>query len=189
MWFFSGIIICATEGDGIRNHTAFYIDKHTYTVLVGSIYKRHASSLSKIQRYEANLIANGKDYLNIAKNTSKLPLKELSNKTLLNLYIDYQDKLFKFTVYVFSTFILNNYIADQATILLSRYLELHRLQNQKAQIIRSLFQPIKLASNLKLQHEVEKNNGIFTKERRQILFRPYWREESIFQTSVINSES
>lgn len=155
------------------NNTAFYIDANSWKQLVESLNKKYTNHLEKLKEYEKGFNRDGNKYLRLAKNIAELNLKNKSNKELLNLYLDYQDKLFAYSVYAWTAFILNNFVAERATYILDKYLKQNRITDQRQDAIDSLFQPTKQAAVIKLQHEVEKNEKNLSKKKFQELYQRY----------------
>ncbi|OGK41216.1 hypothetical protein A3A74_04195 [Candidatus Roizmanbacteria bacterium RIFCSPLOWO2_01_FULL_35_13] len=156
-----------------ENNTAFYIDSNSWKKLIESLNNKYTLHLKKLGEYEKGFEKDGNNYLILAKKIAKLNLNKKSNKELLNLYLDYQDKLFTYSVYAWTSFILNNFVAERATSILDKYLKERAMEDKKQEVIDSLFQPIKQAAVMKLQHEVEKNRNNLSKKKFQKLYQQY----------------
>lgn len=144
---------------GTGNNTAFYIDAEAWVELVEGLNKKYTASVKALEEYEKQFILDGNEYLKTAKNISKLDLSKLSNKELLNVFLDHQDKRYKYSCFAWSAFILNNYVADRATVILDSYITQHNKEDIKQDIYDSLFAPHKRAAVLELQYEVEQYRG------------------------------
>jgi len=134
-----------------NNNTAFYIDKKSWDRLVSSLNQAYTANIKKLEQYENAFVHDGKQYLAVARKISRLNLAQLSNKKLLSLYRQYQEKLFRYSVFAWTAFILNNYIADKATKILDDYLKKYKYWENRQEMIDILFHPAKLAAGLKLQ--------------------------------------
>lgn len=142
------------------NNTAFYIEAKSWEKLVGSLNNKYTLRLDRLKQYEKTFERDGNNYLNLAKKIFSLNLINKSNQELLTLYLDYQEKLFTYSVFAWTAFILNNYVAERATKILKKYTE-------KQEVVDALFQPIKQAAVIKLQREVE------AKKQWQKLYQQY----------------
>lgn len=150
---------------GQGSNTAFYINSVSWMELVEGLNRKYTSNVDKLQKYEKKFIHDGIQYLTTAKKIAKLGLKNLTNKELKQLYQDYQNKLYLYSTFAWSAFILNNYVAERAVGILDKYIEKANKGNEKQEIHNSLFRPEKRAAALALQHEVEKYDGKLTKQR------------------------
>ncbi len=158
---------------GEGNNTSFYIDDVSWLELVEGLNKKYTVNVKQLEKYERQFLFDGKNYLKITKKVSKLNLKKLTNKQLLSLFLDHQDKRNKYSVFAWSAFILNNYVADRAVSILEPYIKKHNLVNQKQRIIDALFTPEKHAAVLQLQQEVEKHNGKLTNKQFDTLYEKF----------------
>lgn len=150
---------------GIGNNTAFYVDSVSWIELVEGLNNKYTSHVDKLELYEKKFIHDGSAYLETAKNIHTLDLKNLTNKELKQLYQNYQNKLYLYSTFAWSAFILNNYVAERAISILDAYINRVKKENDKQNIHDSLFHSEKRAAALQLQYEVEKNNGKLTKQR------------------------
>lgn len=150
---FTQIVIPGSGG------TAFYIDAKSWIKLVEGLNQKYTIHVKNLEEYEKQFIFSGKAYLKTAKYISRTIMKSLSNQELLSVFINHQGKRYRYSAFAWSAFILNNYVADRATIILETYLKKHDLENEKQQSIDSLFNPYKRAAVLELQYEVQKHNG------------------------------
>ncbi len=155
------------------NNTAFYIDGTSWKKLVESLNEEYTTHLNKLEKYEETFIKDGTKYLEVSKKTSKLNLPKASNDDLLNLYLDYQDKLFRYSIFAWTAFILNDYVAQRATSILDKYLKTHNIEDKKEEILETLFQPTKYAAILKLQHTIEEQKGNLSKGKFEKLYEEY----------------
>lgn len=158
---------------GEGNNTAFYIDDISWIDLVEGLNEKYTADVKKLEEYEKQFLLDGENYLKFAKMISQLDLEKLSNKELLNLFLDHQDKRNRYSCFAWSAFILNNYIADKATTILDRYIQKHNKEDNRQELIDALFKPEKLAAVLELQLEVEKHNGKLTDKQFQILYERF----------------
>lgn len=150
---------------GIGNNTAFYIDSVSWIELVEGLNNKYTSHIDKLELYEKRFIHDGLAYLETAKNIHILDLKKLANAELKQLYQDYQNKLYLYSTFAWSAFILNNYVTDRAVSILDTYISKIKRENDKQEMHDALFRPEKRAAALQLQYEVEKYNGKFTKQK------------------------
>src|SRR3989344_5729140 len=141
-------IVIPREG----SNTAFYIDDRSWIELVEGLNKKYTANVKQLEKYETQFLFDGKNYLEIAKKISKTNLGKLTNKQFLKLFLEYQDKRNKYSVFAWSAFILNNYVADRAVAILEPYIKKFNEENQKQEIIDALFKPGQLAAVLQLQH-------------------------------------
>lgn len=139
--------------------TTFYIDDVSWIKLVEGLNKKYTSNVKRLEEYEKQFLYDGDNYLKFTKDLSKLNLKKITNKQLLKLFLEHQDKKDRYSVFAWSAFILNNYVSERATSILDKYIAAAGRQNEKQEIIDSLFKPEKRAAVLQLQYEVEKHNG------------------------------
>src|SRR3989337_2906021 len=98
----------------------------SWNELVESLNNKYTSHLKKLAGYEKEFNENGKKYVNLAQQISKTDLKKINNKQLKEIFLNYQEKLFAYSVFAWTSFILNNYIADKATRILDSYIKKHR---------------------------------------------------------------
>lgn len=155
------------------NNTAFFIDAKSWIELVESLNNKYTSHITKLKQYEKEFNKNGKEYVSLAKLISKTDLKKLNNTKLKNLFTNYQEKLFTYSVFAWTSFILNNYISEKAIALLDKYIKKHNKENIRQEIVDSLFQPEKLAAILLLQEEINKHKGKFTSKKLEDLCKKY----------------
>ncbi len=142
------------------NNTAFYIDRGAWVELVESLNNKYTTHTKKLKEYEKGFIQDGEKYLETAKKIYKLNLKNLTNRQLREIYGDYQEKLLRYSVYAWTSFILNNYIAEKATKIIDKYIQRNNRENEKQDIYNSLFHPLSRAAVLKLQDEVQKHRKL-----------------------------
>jgi phosphoenolpyruvate synthase/pyruvate phosphate dikinase len=155
-----------------ENNAVFYIDEVSWNKIVESLDKKYASHISRLERYEKEFIKSGIDYLMVCQKISKLKFEKLDNEKLIDFYLEYQEKLFRYSVFIWTSFILNNFVAERAISILEKYLE-DKTENEKQDILDSLFQPIRKAAVLKLQDEVGKRKDKFSKKDFKILHQKY----------------
>lgn len=138
------------------SNTAFYIDTSSWIELVESLNKKYTSHIRELEKYENQFIHDGEGYLETAKRIGSLNFKTLSNNELKTIYKDYQDKLFFYSIFAWTAFILNNYVAERAISILDGYIKKAGKENEKQDIYDVLFRPARRAAVLQLQHEVIK---------------------------------
>lgn len=155
------------------NNTIFNIDKNSWQKIVDSLNNKYTSHIDKLEKYESDFERDGNNYLNLCKKIATLDIKKLSDKELLNLFVDYQDKLFTYSVFAWTSFILNNYVAERATSIMDKYIRKNKMEDQKQEIVASLFQPIKQAAVIKLQHEVESFRDNVPQDKFNELYENY----------------
>jgi len=155
-----------------ENNTAFFVDENSWAKVVESLNKRYTSHISRLEKYEENFIKDGNSYLNLTKRIAELKLDKLTNRKLLELYSEYQGKLFRYSVFIWTAFILNNFVAEKAMAILKPYLR-SKSEEEKQRILNILFQPIKKAAVLKLQEAVETRHGKFTPKEFERLYENY----------------
>lgn len=158
---------------GQGNNTAFYIDDVSWIELVEGLNQKYTANVKRLEEYEKQFLFDGKNYLAIAKKIANLNLESLTNRELLALFLKHQDKRNRYSCFAWSAFILNNYIADKATLILEFYTKKHNRENEKQEIVDALFRPEKLAAALQLKHEVEKNNGKLTNKQLEDLYKRF----------------
>lgn len=125
------------------SNTSFYIDETSWNKLVASLNQRYTSHLKRLEDYEKQFIRDGKSYLETAKKIAGLNLKSLTDKNLRLIYQDYQNKLFRYSVFAWTSFILNNYVAERATDILDKNIKKETKESEKEDIISALFHPQK----------------------------------------------
>jgi len=155
------------------NNTAFYIDETSWIKLEESLNLQYTSSIKQLEDYERQFTYDGENYLKTAKKIAKLNLKKLSNKKLKNIYLDYQKKLFLYSVFIWTAFILNNYIAERASVILNNYIRKYHKDDQKELFFDSLFKPIKKSAILKLQEKIAKYNGKLSENLLENLYENF----------------
>lgn len=156
-----------------ENNTVFYIDGVSWIELVESLNNAYTSHVKKLEDYEKQFVHDGEAYLAVAKKIAGLDVSQISNEKLRKLYQEYQEKLFLYSVFAWTSFILNNYIADKATQILDSYIQKHNKENDKQAMYDSLFTPTKKAAILVLQEKVSRYNGELSKEAFDNLYEQY----------------
>lgn len=156
-----------------ENNTAFYIDRNSWDKLVASLNQKYTSNLVNLKNYEKQFLLDGKSYLSTARKLAFSDLSKISNHKLLTYYKDYQNKLFRYSIFGWTGFILNNYVAERAVAILDRYIKEYHQESQRQGIIDTLFHPTKKAAIQKLQEEIEKYKGKITKSRFDQLYEKY----------------
>lgn len=154
-------------------NTAFYIDGASWVELVESLNNKYTSHIKKLEAYEKQFIEDGKNYLETAERIAKLDFKKLTNQKLKKLYEDYQEKLFRYSVFAWTSFILNNYISEKAKAILDRYIKTQHKEAETQEIYNALFKPEKLAAILQLQSEVGRYKGKLTKIQFDNLYKRF----------------
>lgn len=158
---------------GEGHNTAFYIDNASWTELVEGLNEKYTADLKNLEAYEKQFSYDGKKYLSATKKVSKLNLKNLTNKELLSIFLTHQNKRERYSVFAWTGFILNHYVADRATTVLEPYIKKYRKENQRQEIIDALFRPEKRAAIHQLQYEVEKQNGKLTEQEFDNLYQRF----------------
>lgn len=158
---------------GEGSNTAFHIDSESWIKLVEGLNNKYTSNVKNLEKYEKQFLYDGKNYLEMARKISKLDLAKVSNKELLSIFLDHQDKRFRYSCFAWSAFILNNYVADRATAILETYIKKHKRESDKQGIVDALFRPEKRAAILQLQYEVEKHKGKLTKKQFKDLYKKF----------------
>lgn len=147
------------------NNSAFYIDADSWMKLVNSLNKKYTTNAMKLKKYEEDFTSDGEAYLSTARKINAMNLNTLSNSKLKKNYMDYQEKLLRYSVYAWSAFILNNHVSERATQIIDKYIKQSERENEKQSIYNSLFHPQKRAAILQLQFEIGKhkkmNNTVF----------------------------
>lgn len=156
---------------GSGGNTAFYIDSTSWIELVEGLNQKYTVHVKNLEKYEKQFMTDGEAYLTTARHIAGLNLKDVSDKELLSIFLDHQDKRYKYSAFAWSAFILNNYVADRATTILDEYLKKHNRLAEKQEIIDSLFTPYKRAAVLELQYQVEKGN--LSEKKRDKLYQKY----------------
>jgi phosphoenolpyruvate synthase/pyruvate phosphate dikinase len=158
-------------GDG--KNTAFYIDKVSWNALVQGLNEKYSADSEKLTEYEKQFLHDGDNYLAVAKKIAGHDLSTLADHVLLTLFLEHQDKRNRYSVFAWSAFILNNYVADHATAILDTYIQKFRKENKRQEFIDVLFKPEKLAAVLALQREVEKYDGNISEKQLDNLYDRY----------------
>lgn len=161
--------IIIPEGQNV----AFLVDAIDWANLVESLERKYASSTAYLGRFERGFKKFGLGYLRIAKKIAGPPLRGLSNEELGRLYEEYQRSLLYTSVFTWSTFILNNLVAEKATGILERYIEKSGRQEEKLEIIEAFLRPVKKAAVFRLQEEVGKLKGRLTSQKLDNLYLKY----------------
>lgn len=157
------------------NNSSFYIDSNSWDKLVKSLDEKYTASSKNLENYEKHFFLDAEAYLKTSDNINRLDLKNLSNGKLNKIYEDYQEKLFRYSVFAWTSFILNIFVAERATKILDKYLTTKELVEQKQEIVDSLFKPEKLAAVLKLQHDLRKpSKGLNTTQIKNLYLRYRW---------------
>lgn len=158
---------------GEGHNTAFYIDEISWTELIEGLNNKYTKEIKNLEAYEKQFAYDGKNYLATTKKISRLNLKNLTNKELLAIFLAHQDKRERYSVFAWTGFILNHYVADRATNILEPYIKKYGKENQRQEIIDALFRPEKRAAIHQLQYEVEKQNGKLTKSKINNLYQRF----------------
>lgn len=153
-------------------NTAFYIDETAWRDVVESLNAKYTKNLKKLIRYERELIRLGKEYVRFCKTLANLNLKSKTDKQLKRLYQQYQTKLFEYSVYAWTSFIINNFISEEATSILDRYQKQNN-QNSRQDILDSLFTPDFPSTALRLQYAGNKLQGNFKSNVFTTLYEKY----------------
>lgn len=156
------------------NNTAFFIDATSWIELVESLNHKYTSHTVTLKKYEEGFLQDGENYLNYARKINRLKLENLTNYELKVIYKNYQDKLLKYSVYAWTSFILNNYISEKATAIIDKYIKRQRREDEKQEIYNSLFHPEKKAAILKLQEEAQKHKEITSKVINNLYEKYKW---------------
>lgn len=165
------IVIPGENGE----NTVFYMDAPVWIKLVEGLNEKYTSSAKNLAKYEKQFLYDAKEYHKTTKKIAQSNSKKVSNKKLLSIYLDHQDKRARYSVFPWSTFILNNYVADRATKILDVYIEKYHKEDEKQEYYDSLFAPEKRAAVLELQYEVEKHKGkLSTKQFNNLYNRFKW---------------
>lgn len=154
------------------NNECFLIDKSCWDELVQSLHDNFIPSIDKLDKFEKQFREFGKEYVNISEKISKMNLEELNNRELKELYMKYQKKLLKYSVFVWAGFILNNSVAKKAKQILENYLKKYS-KKKKAKIIDLVFKPSKKASALQFQEDISKLGENFSEEKLHELYLKY----------------
>lgn len=158
---------------GEGQNTTFYIDKKSWTSLVDGLNKEYTNNVKGLEKYEKQFLSDGENYLAIGKKISKTNMKKLSDSKLLELFLKHQEIRNRYSVFAWSAYILNNYVADRAVSILEPYIKKYHREDQKQEIIDVLFRPEKLAAVIKLQKEVENHDGRLTAKQFDELYEKY----------------
>lgn len=158
---------------GSGHNTAFYIDAASWIELVEGLNAKYTTHVKNLETYEKQFLYDGNNYLTTAKKISGLKLTSLSDKELLAIFFDHQDKRYRYSTFAWSAFILNNYVADRATKILDTYIQKHNRENEKQDIYDALFTPHKRAAILELQHQVQKLQGKLTTKQLDDLYERF----------------
>src|SRR3989344_2242897 len=98
---------------GEGSNSAFYIDDRSWIKLVEGLNKKYTANVKQLEKYEKQFLRDGRNYLNLAKKISISNLEKLSDKQLLSLFLDHQDKRNRYSCFAWSAFILNNYVYEK----------------------------------------------------------------------------
>lgn len=144
---------------GQVSNTAFYIDGVSWVELVEGLNQKYTSNVKNLKQYEKRFLFDGENYLTTARKIHSADLKKLTDHQLKDLYEEYQEKLYLYSTFAWSAFILNNYVSERATGILDNYIKKANKEVLKQEIHDALFRPEKRAAILELQHQVEKYDG------------------------------
>jgi len=136
--------------------------------------KKYTGDVKGLEKYEKEFLFDGGNYLSIAKKISGENLEKLTNKELLKIFLKHQEKRNKYSVFAWSAYILNNYVAERAIAILDPYIKKHSLEAKRQEIIDALFKPEKLAAILQLQDEVDKAGELSAEEFNSLYERFKW---------------
>lgn len=161
--------IVIPDGD----NSAFYIDKNSWNKLVKSLNDEYTENVNKLEIYEKQFEIDGNNYLQVAGKINSANLKRLSNKELLSLYKNYQNKLFSYSVFAWTSFILNDFVSKRATHIVDKYINKSGKIADRQKILDSLFKPEKKAAILELQYKIEKLHGKLTAHEFNNLYEKY----------------
>ncbi len=154
-------------------NSAFYIDKNSWDKLVASLNKEYTSDTRKLEKYEKQFEIDGKSYLQIAKKINTSNLTKLTDKELLSLYQNYQDKLFRYSIFAWTSFILNDFVSKRATQIIDKYINKCNRTTDRQHILDSLFKPEKRAAILELQYKLDSFQGKLTSHEFNNLYENY----------------
>ncbi len=157
-----------------ENSSSFYIDENAWQALVNSLDNKYTQNVKQLKKYEDQFIFDGEAYLKIAKKISKIDLTSLNNLKLKQLYVQYQKKLFLYSIFAWTAFILNNFIAEKATKIIDKYLKMQNREEDKQKIYQVIFSPPKRAAVLELQHQVRKIGKPSTQEFNKLFHQFRW---------------
>ncbi len=155
------------------SNSAFYIDKNSWNKLVTSLNDEYTADVNKLEIYEKQFEKDGESYLLAARKINSTNLNKLTDKELLSIYQDYQDKLFRYSVFAWTSFILNNFVSERATKIMDKYINKFNRTTERQNILDSLFQPEKRAEILELQYKIEKLAGKPNSKEFNSLFESY----------------
>lgn len=154
-------------------NSAFHIDSHAWEKLVKSLNAAYTSDRKKLEKYENQFETDGRNYLKTAQSIARAKLNKLPDKELCSLYKDYQDKLFCYSVFAWTSFILNNFISEKAVQIIDKYISTSHKEKERQEIIDALFKPPKRAAILALQHQVGKSKGNLNQKEFNRLYDKY----------------
>lgn len=158
---------------GEGNNSSFFIDKSSWDALVEGLRIKYTEDAKELANYEKQFFVDGENYLGFAKEISKINFKNLLNSEILSLFNKYLDFRNRYSVFAWSAFILNNYVADHATVILEKYIKKNNKEKDRQKFIDTLFKPEKLAAVLQLQHEVEKISKKLTDKQFNSLYERF----------------
>lgn len=154
------------------NNACFLIAEDDWNKLVQSLYKKFSSSTTLLDKFEKQFRKFGADYSETAKKISRKNLTKLTNKDLKKLYVEYQQKLLRYSVFVWAGFILNNFVAQKAKEIIEKYLKKYS-EKEKIEITEDFLRPLKKAAALQFQEDVEKIRGNFSEKSVNELYLKY----------------
>ncbi len=158
---------------GVGNNTAFYIDESSWNKLVGGLNKKYTSNIRNLEKYEKQFLLDGRNYISFTKKISTSNLSKLTNKQLLKVFLNHQDKKNRYSVFAWTGFILNHHVADRATAILEKYIKKHNKESEKQELVGSMLRPDKRAAIHQLQYEVEENKGKLSEKQLNNLYERF----------------
>ncbi len=161
--------IVIPDGD----NSAFYIDSKSWNNLVRSLNDEYTANVTKLEIYEEQFEIDGRNYLKTAQKINSANLKILTDNELLSLYKDYQDKLFRYSVFAWTSFILNDFVSKRATQIIDKYINKCNRTADRQHILDSLFKPEKRAAILELQYKLDSFQGKLTSHEFNNLYENY----------------
>lgn len=156
-------------------NTIFYIDASAWVKLVKSLEEKYASNMAALEDYETEFERRGNEYVKAAKALAVIAFDKTSDKDILDAYCDYQEKLLRYSEFTWTAFILNNFVAEQATAILDKYLKIGKdaIKQKRQEYIDGVFHPARNAAVLELACEVANAKGSLPEAKMAELYEKY----------------
>lgn len=130
-----------------------YIDEDKWNKLILNL--RKIWNINNVKKFENLFIKTGNQYMNYSKKLSKINLKNKSPKELKKFYLQYQKFAVRYTSFIWTAFILNDFFSEKVRNVIEKYVKDKKDANLYHEVLLS---PVKKASILKLASIVNNKN-------------------------------